>query len=141
MKNIIIIGIVVLCLFKFAGNKSPIIPNGNLNMNAVFGGNGTDAKRAAAFFYSQADAIEWDAHRTTPKYTSDLALEAYRVETLIWWTRGGGFSDKYPNFGPTVGAYLDQAVGTTPEKTLDEARRNKWIKAWRSLGDACAGAG
>lgn len=142
MKQIIIAIIIGLALLQFFKKPdSQPGPLGKINMSQVFKGQKNDANRAAAYFYALADTIEWDGKNEKPKYVTDLALEQYRVDSLTFATKGWGFEKRFPGFGSQVGAYLDTAVGTTPESKLDEARREKWVRTWREIADACAEAG
>jgi hypothetical protein len=142
MKQIIIIIVIGLVLLQFLKKpETPYNPNGKINMSQVFKSDHNDAKRAAAYFYALADTIEWDGKNEKPKYLTDLALEQYRVDSLVFATKGWGFEKRFPGFGSQVGGYLDTQIGTEPQAKLDDARRAKWVKTWREIADACVEAG
>lgn len=142
MKQIILIIVIALVLLQFLKKpETPFNPNGKINMSQVFKSDHNDAKRAAAYFYALADTIEWDGKNEKPKYLTDLALEQYRVDSLVFATKGWGFEKRFPGFGGQVGGYLDGQIGTEPQAKLDDARRAKWVKTWREIADACAEAG
>jgi len=138
------LGVMILvCAGYFYANGSQIKPiiGDDIGMSEVFHGDKLGAKKAAAYFYSIADTIDWDAHNDKGELKTDGDIVDYRVKALNFETKGQGFETKYPGFGAKVGAYLDQKIGTVASDKFDDERRAAWIHAWRSLGDACASAG
>lgn len=100
----------------------------------------THALMAAEFFGGLARGIEADALLQPPRCRTVADLEDVRVLWRHYFTRGWSFDSTYPDFGNTVGAYLDKTCGDDGSVPLDEATRTKWRAAYLAVEAECRAA-
>ena len=106
--------------------------------------NKLEAKEDALLFstmcYSIAEAIEYDGNLKEPRLRTGRQLDQLRRWTREYLMEGKSFGVKYPSLPPVIKRYLDKELGTEAGP-LTEAKRKRWIRAFRKLGEAAEYAG
>lgn len=149
----LLVALAAVAVLVWSQHRQPNVPTPDVpappadapDMQAVFARNSDraaariHATRAASLFGSLAGTVEYDARLTAPRLATAAVVEDARVLTRDYWERGGSYAATYPDFGPTVAAYLEAKVGADGG-TLTPERRQAWVSAYQGLAAACAHA-
>lgn len=95
-----------------------------------------DLEYLVAFMARLALYIERDGMAPEPRLKHGANVQDMRGQMRHDLFDGQSLANRYPGFGPAVGAYLDSRVGTTPVDLTSEVRR-QWVEAFRGVGAAC----
>lgn len=139
-----VLAIVALVAGGLMLRSSPLVPTpgpSELSLVQVFATNPdrSQAKAHAKAFAGLCDAfaaaIEQDGRMSPPRLTTGKQVADMRRAAREIHFGETSLGAIYPQLGPTLGQFLDSAIGRDPRE-LDAGTRAKWVAAFRTIAAA-----
>lgn len=143
-RKLLLLVIVALAFIGWRLRQTSVPPGpapSELSLVQVFASNvdRVQAKAHAKAFGDLCDAfatkVEADGRLVPPRLTTGKQLADLRRAAREIHFGETSLATIYPQLGPTLGQFLDKAVGVDP-RDLDVTTRAKWVAAFRTIAAA-----